>query len=255
MVEIMIKIERFLNTNKDSENLLDNLFGLYSIGGRIDIGKAKIYLEELAEIGHQLGNIKNLSSYKDHCPAVSETSEMLSQKISRHYHFLNINPEAAYFGLVEDFMRCIANEAGQEIHEIIGYIYLKDRGLDEIAEVTQLHFVGPEILDILHSRGIFNDLEVKQTPDIRKNTCVVSDALSTTEYLGESGMEKGFYERVRDMRERYGSLKSSIFPNEPHLLIQGLDNNGETRLRNLVIETCQLCKGKVPISEVRRKYL
>jgi len=96
-------IGEFLNTNKDAESLLDKLFRLYSIDGRIEIEKAKMVLEELAEVGHRLGNLKNLFSYKKHYTVVSETSEMLAKKRLNHYPFLNIEPnKAAYFGLVEE---------------------------------------------------------------------------------------------------------------------------------------------------------
>jgi len=247
MLEVMIR--KFLNTNKDAEDLLDDLFRLYSIDGRIDIEKSKVYLEELISAGYRLGNIKNLTSYKKHCLVVSETSDILAKKILNHYPRLDMKPnKAAYFGLVEDYSRCIANEEGQEIHEILSYIDLTNRELFDIRDATELHFVGPEELMLLQKRGRFLDLKYSQERQ-EKNIyyAIVSgaDILCTTEFLGKEDMMKGFEKRIRDFKKRH---------RKDHILMEAFYNDGEKRLRKMINKLDKLCRGEYSKQQVGRVY-
>lgn len=239
-------MEEYLNLNKKIEDKLDELFDIYK-SNNLDLDEAKSLLAEITDISHkELSNIKNPASYFLHCDTIAETSKSVIYVINRNYPVLEEileSEKGAYFGLVHDFIRTIVNDDGQKIHEIIALKYLQDKGLEDIAYATALHFVAPEMLKILQDEGKF--LDIKQKKSNYLDILTIADAICTTKNLGKKDILLGFEERVKDIRERY---------TEEHLLIKSMNIGGEERLRNLTKKIDNLCNGKYSVDDVIRMY-
>ena len=239
-------IKEYLNVDEKSESLADSLFDLWVPEGNTNIPDSLELLKGLALHSYErLGNIRYPDEYLRHCETVSRNAESISHKITDNYPAIRMKPEhLEYLGLIEDFMRCLANEDGQHIHEILGHVYLGKRGKSDIAEYSQPHFVAREILTELHKDGKFQDVSFCKE-NLYLDILTVTDALCTTEFLGDDNFEKGLKRRIHDIRKRY--------PKDAPI-ISGLDNGGEDRLKELTRKVSNLYSGSFDTREVMGLY-
>ena len=170
-------------------------------------------------------NLRNSKSYRDHVYGVSSLSKDTGEKLGLNSERLGIA------GMLHDTGKLITNDLYNETH--VGASYLKELGLDWIADDIKTHFTCKELIDLQLEeneevfRKLFPNLNSVdyETKTLAQKVITYADMCFGTERMKPEG-------RLEDVRKRYG-LGTPLYEKYP-LFVESIDK-GRARL----LEICR----------------
>lgn len=156
---------------------------------------------------------------------------------AKFYDFLEVQPPAAYQGLIDDEL--IKDEA--ELHEIINNIYKLGKELDKpVVATSDAHYVEPHeaiYRKILLAAQKSNPNRNKPLPDLHFYT--TQEMLDAFNFLGEERAKEIVIEntnKIADQIEEIAPIKSGLYP--PHI------DNADEEMKQLTYDKAYELYGK-----------